>query len=157
MVTCPPGDLATGTARATAAGYRRPVMNDDDELWVDSADRKVALRALAEHRDAEHLTPAEHDRRGDLVRDARTRGELRAVFADLPSPHPLIGEERDAWEATPGSRPAADTPDGRSNGTGLVLGSGAVVVLGALVAGWWVPAILLACVVVVVTVLVAAR
>ncbi len=132
-------------------------MNDDDDLWVDSADRKVALRALAEHRDAERLTTAEHDRRQELVQGARTRADLRALFADLPSPHPLIGEERDGWEATPGSRPSADTPDGRSNGTGVVLGSGGVVVLGALVAGWWVPAILLACVVVVVTVLVAAR
>lgn len=132
-------------------------MNDDDELWVDSADRKVALRALAEHRDSEHLTAAEHDRRRDLVRDARTRADVRALFADLPSPHPLMGEERDGWEATPGSRPGAATPEGRSNGTGLVLGSGAVIVLGALVAGWWVPAIILACLVIVVTVLVAAR
>ena len=130
---------------------------DDGDLWVDSADRKVALRALDEHRDSEHLTTAEHDRRRDLVRDARTRADLRALFADLPSPHPLMGEERDGWEATPGSRPEAATPEGRSNGTGLVLGSGGVIVLGALVAGWWVPAIILACLVVVVTVLVAAR
>lgn len=130
---------------------------DDGDLWVDSADRKVALRALDEHHDSEHLTTAEHDRRRDLVRDARTRADLRALFADLPSPHPLMGEERDGWEATPGSRPEATTPEGRSNGTGLVLGSGGVIVLGALVAGWWVPAIILACLVVVVTVLVAAR
>lgn len=138
-------------------GYRRRAMSDDDELWVDSADRKVALRALVEHRDSDHLTAAEHDRRRDLVRDARTRADLRALFADLPSPHPLMGEERDAWEATPGSRPAATTAGGRSNGTGLVLGSGGVIVLGALVAGWWVPAIILGCLVVVVTVLVGAR
>ena len=132
-------------------------MTDDDELWVDSADRKVALRALAEHRDEAHLTATEHDRRQQLVRDAQTRADLRALFADLPSPHPLIGEERDGWEATAGSRPEAVTPAGRSNGTGLVLGTGGLVVLGALLAGWWIPAILLACVVVVVTVLVAAR
>jgi len=132
-------------------------MNDDDELWVDSADRKVALRALDEHRDSETLTTAEHERRRDLVRDAQTRADLRALFADLPSPHPLIGEERDGWEATPGSRPAGETPDGRSNGTGIVLGSGGLIVLGALLAGWWVPAIILACLVVVVTVLLAAR
>jgi hypothetical protein len=132
-------------------------MSEDDELWVDSADRKVALRALAEHREQEHLTTDEHDRRRELVRTAQTRADLRALFADLPSPHPLMGEERDAWEATPGSRPAATTPEGRSNGTGLVLGSGGVIVLGALVAGWWVPAIILGCLVVVVTVLVGAR
>jgi hypothetical protein len=132
-------------------------MTDDDELWVDSADRKVALRALAEHRDEAHLTTTEHDRRRDLVQNAQTRADLRALFADLPSPHPLIGEERDGWEATAGSRPATDTPAGRSNGTGLVLGTGGLVVLGALVAGWWIPAILLASVVVVVTILVAVR
>jgi hypothetical protein len=132
-------------------------MSDDDELWVDSADRKVALRALAEHRDSDQLTTAEHERRRDLVRDARTRAELRALFTDLPSPHPLIGEERDGWEATPGSRPVSETPAGASNGTGIVLGSGGLIVLGALVAGWWIPAILLACLVVVVTVLAATR
>ena len=132
-------------------------MTDDDELWVDSADRKVALRALAEHRDEAHLTTTEHDRRRDLVQNAQTRADLRALFADLPSPHPLIGEERDGWEATPGSRPAGTTPAGRSNGLGVVLGSGGLIVLGALVAGWWIPAILLTCVVVVVAVLVAVR
>jgi hypothetical protein len=132
-------------------------MTDDDELWVDSADRKVALRALAEHRDEAHLTTTEHDRRQKLVQDAQTRADLRALFADLPSPHPLIGEERDGWESTGGSRPGAVTPEGRSNGIGLVLGTGGLVVLGALLAGWWIPAILLACVVIVVTVLVAAR
>jgi hypothetical protein len=128
-------------------------MNDDDELWVDSTDRKVALRALSEHHDEDHLSTAEHDRRRDLARDAKTRADLRALFDDLPSPHPLIGEERDAWEASPGTA----TPEGASNGTGIVLGSGGLFVLGALVAGWWVPAILLACLVVVVTVLVSAR
>jgi uncharacterized protein DUF1707 len=132
-------------------------MTDDDELWVDSADRKVALRALAEHRDEAHLTTTEHDRRRDLVQNAQTRADLRALFADLPSPHPLIGEERDGWEATPGSRPGNTTPAGRSNSLGLVLGSGGLIVLGALVAGWWIPAILLTCVVVVVTILVAVR
>jgi len=130
---------------------------DDDDLWVDSADRKVALRALAEHRDEDHLTTADHERRRDLVRDAQTRADLRALFADLPSPHPLIGEDRDAWEAVPGSRPASATPEGRSNGTGIFLGSGGLIVLGALAAGWWVPALILACLVIVVTVLFIAR
>lgn len=132
-------------------------MSDDDELWVDSADRKVALRALGEHRDEEHLTPAEHDRRRDLAQAARTRADLRALFADLPSPHPLIGEDRDAWVATQGSRPGAETPMGAGTGTGIVLGSGGLIVLGAFLAGWWVPAIILACLVIVVTVLVSAR
>ena len=131
--------------------------NDDDELWVDSADRKVALRALAEHRDEAHLTTVEHDRRRDLVRDAQTRADLRALFTDLPSPHPLIGEDRDTWAAAPGGRGGAATPAGRSNGTGIFLGSGGLIVLGALAAGWWVPAIILAAIVVVVTVLVVAR
>ena len=119
--------------------------DDESDLWVDSADRKVALRALTEHRDEEHLTAAEHDRRRDLVRTAQTRADLRALFTDLPPPHPLIGEETVAGRARTGG------------GTALLLGSGGLLVLGALVAGWWLSAIVLACFVVVVTLVLARR
>jgi hypothetical protein len=109
---------------------------NDDGAWVDSADRKVALRALAEHHAEDRLPDGEHDRRRDLVRTARTRADLRALFADLPPPHPLIG--------------AVPVAGGAGSGLGAVVGSGGLFVLGALLAGWWVPATILACLVVVV-------
>jgi Flp pilus assembly protein TadB len=122
--------------------------NDDDEedsLWVDSADRKVAVRALDEHRAEEHLTDDEHERRRDLAKQAQTRGDLRALFADLPAPHPLIGEPDAVGTARSGS------------GVGLLLTTGGVILLAAIVAKWWVPALLFACGLVVATVLVTIR
>lgn len=119
---------------------------DDDSEWVDSADRKVALRALTEHRDEARLTGAEHDRRRDLARTARTRSELRDLFADLPAPHPMIG----------GAEVAASGPHPNAF-LGMVLASGAVIVLLAVAAGWWLPAIIFAVVLVVVGVVALAR
>ncbi|MFL6126662.1 DUF1707 domain-containing protein [Actinophytocola sp.] len=116
---------------------------DEDAAWVDSTDRKTAIRALAEHRAEEHLSPAEHDRRRDLAQRARTVGDLRALFADLPAPHPLLGEAvigGPAWVAN-----AARA----GGGAGLLLVTGGVIVLAALLAGWWVPALLFGCLLVV--------
>lgn len=128
-------------------------MPDDpeDNLWADSADRKVAIRALAEHRAEEHLTPAEHDLRRDAAQRAKTVGELRALFTDLPAPHPLIGETT----ATGGGAWAASLARA-GGGAGLILSTGGVIVLAALLAGWWVPALLFACLLIVAAVLVAA-
>jgi hypothetical protein len=122
-----------------------PPDEEEESLWVDSADRKVALRALEEHRAEEHLTDDEHERRRDLAKQAQTRGDLRALFADLPAPHPLIGE------------PVAVGAAGSGSGAGLLLTTGGIIVLAAVVAGWWVPALLFATLLVVATVLVTVR
>lgn len=117
-----------------------PDDDDEDSLWADSADRKVAIRALDEHRAEEHLTEDEHAQRRDLAKQAQTRGDLRALFADLPAPHPLIGEPVAVGTAR--------------SGPGLSLITGGVILLAALVAGWWIPAILFACLLVVAAILV---
>jgi len=117
--------------------------DDEDAAWADSADRKTAIRALAEHRAEEHLSAAEHDRRHELAQKARTLGELRALFADLPAPHPLLGEASvggPAWVAN-----AARA----GGGAGLLIITGGVIVLAAILAGWWIPALLFACLLVV--------
>lgn len=122
--------------------------SEENAVWVDSADRKVAIRALDEHRAEEHLSAAEHDRRRDLARQAQTRGELRALFADLPAPHPLIGE-------VPAAGPAWIANAARAGGgAGLLLLTGGVIVVAAVLAGWWVPALLFACVLAVSTIFV---
>jgi hypothetical protein len=116
---------------------------DEDALWVDSADRRTAIRALAEHRAEDHLTEAEHDRRRELASRARTRGELNALFADLPAPHPLIGDGSTggvAWVANVARA---------GNGAGLMLVTGGLIALGAVLAGWWIPALIFACLLVV--------
>jgi len=112
---------------------------DEDAAWADSADRKIAIRALAEHRAEEHLSSAEHDRRLELARKAQTIGELRVLFTDLPAPHPLLGEAimgGPAWVAQ-----AARA----GGGAGLLLITGGIIVLAAILAGWWIPAVIFAC------------
>jgi len=130
---------------------------DDDELWVDSTDRKVALRALTEHRDEQHLTTPEFDRRTELVRGARNRADLRRVFADLPPPHPqLDGDEGTNVPLVPGGVPQFQRyqqgPTTRGERV-VLLGTGGVIVAVAVVAGWWITAAVLACFVVLVTLL----
>jgi Flp pilus assembly protein TadB len=109
---------------------------EEDAEWVDSADRKIAVRALAEHLDEERITAEEHTRRRELVRKARNRGDLRALFADLPPPHPMLGES---------PVPVVGSP---SSGRAMMLTSGAVIVVVAVAAGWWLPALIFAAVLV---------
>jgi hypothetical protein len=118
---------------------------DEDAVWADSADRKIAIRALDEHRVEEHLSTTEHDRRRAVAAHARTLGELRALFTDLPAPHPMLGET-----TTDGTWFTAAARAG--GGAGLLLITGGVIVLAAILAGWWLPAVLFACVLVVATV-----
>jgi hypothetical protein len=116
---------------------------DDDTLWVDSADRKTAIRALAEHRAEDNLTEAEHDQRLELARQAQTRGDLKALFTDLPAPHPLIDDDNTggvAWVANLARV---------GNGAGLLVITGSVVALAAVLAGWWIPALIFGCLLVV--------
>jgi hypothetical protein len=121
-----------------------PPEDAEDSQWVDSADRRIAIRALGEHRHEERLTDSEHDRRRDLAQQAQTRGELHALFTDLPAPHPLIGEP-----------PSATPIRWYNSGAGLFLLTGSVIALAAILAGWWVPALLFGVLLVVATVLVA--
>jgi Flp pilus assembly protein TadB len=135
----------TGAPVAPTLTAMPPDDDEEDSLWVDSADRKVAMRALDEHRAEEHLTDNEHERRRGLAKQAQTRGDLRALFADLPAPHPLIGEPDVVGAARSGS------------GAGLLLTTGGVILLAAIVARWWVPALLFASLLVVATILVTVR
>lgn len=138
-----------GDAAVPASDRLAPMLPDDapdeDAVWADSADRKIAIRALDEHRDEEHLSTAEHDRRRTIAQHAQTLGELRALFTDLPAPHPMLGET-----ATDGTWITAAARAG--GGAGLMLITGGVIVLAAVLAGWWLPAVLFACVLVVSTV-----
>ncbi len=54
-------------------------------LRVGDAERKAAIAALGRQWQAGRLDPAEHERRTTLAFAATTRGDLDALFADLPS------------------------------------------------------------------------
>lgn len=112
--------------------------DSDESPWADSADRRIAHRALDEHRHEGRLTVDEHGRRHTLARQARTHADLHALFTDLPPPHPMIGE------------PPLPEPPPTSAGTGTILLTAVPVILGAVAAGWWAPALLFAIVLTVV-------
>jgi len=61
--------------------------SDDDRrdtTRVGNAEREQAIALLAEHWRAGRLDPAEHERRVTTARQAVTKADLDALFADLP-------------------------------------------------------------------------
>ncbi|WP_157436573.1 DUF1707 SHOCT-like domain-containing protein [Actinospica robiniae] len=55
-------------------------------IRASDAEREDALRVLADHYADGRLDRAEFDERADAAFAARTRGQLRALFRDLPRP-----------------------------------------------------------------------
>lgn len=60
----------------------------DAALRIADSERENALTVLGEHMSAGRLNIDEYGERSAQVSTAKTRGELRALFADLPPPHP---------------------------------------------------------------------
>ena len=59
-----------------------------DALRIGTAEREDAMRVLGEHFAAGRLQIDEYEQRVGAVTTAVTRGDLRALFADLPAPYP---------------------------------------------------------------------
>jgi len=66
-----------------ASGGRPP-------LRIGNAERAAAMRALDEHLEEGRLGPEEYGERSAVASAATTADELRALFADLPAPHPQL-------------------------------------------------------------------
>lgn len=64
----------------------------ESDIRIGDAEREEALRALGEHMSAGRLELDEYGDRSALVTTAKTRGDLLALFADLPLPHPRFGQ-----------------------------------------------------------------
>lgn len=79
--------------RGVLAGpYDRGVADvPPSELRIGDSERETALSALAEHMSAGRLDIDEYGDRTARVAAAKTRGELLALFTDLPEPHPKFG------------------------------------------------------------------
>lgn len=58
------------------------------DIRVSNGDRDEALSTLSVHMVDGRLELAEYEERCGQVTAARTRGELEALFTDLPEPHP---------------------------------------------------------------------
>jgi hypothetical protein len=95
--------------------YHRDVADvHPSEIRIGDTERESALTALGDHMSAGRLDIDEYGDRTARVAAAKTRGDLLAVFGDLPQPHPKFG--------VPGPVPAAATgatPVPTSNGMPL--------------------------------------
>src|SRR5579859_7186805 len=65
-------------------------MAEFSEVRVSDAERESALTALGAHMGTGRLGLAEFDDRSARVAAAVTRGDLAALFDDLPPPHPTF-------------------------------------------------------------------
>jgi hypothetical protein len=58
------------------------------DIRVSNEERDEAVSTLGEHLSSGRLELAEYEERCGQAAVARTRGELEALFTDLPAPHP---------------------------------------------------------------------
>lgn len=73
-------------------------MSESPEVRIGTTEREEAIAALSAHFTEGRLNLVEFEDRSGLIAQARTRGDLDAVFTDLPSDRPIV------------ARPAAATP-----------------------------------------------
>jgi uncharacterized protein DUF1707 len=121
-----------------------------DELRIGDAEREDALRKLGDHLAAGRLDIDEHSERSSRILAARTRGDVRTVFADLPAPHPDLGYPvpASAGDAPPERARRRHRPSRRrSRGSAVRTFAGeltaviwivSIVFLVATRVGWWV-------------------
>ncbi|HEY5881707.1 MAG TPA: DUF1707 domain-containing protein [Nakamurella sp.] len=80
---------------------------DPSQLRIGDTERNSALDALGEHLGKGRIDLDEFGTRSAQVTQARTVADLRALFADLPPPHPALPGP---FAVGSGARPAIPTP-----------------------------------------------
>jgi len=86
---------------------------DEVPLRIGTAERTAAMKALDEHLAAGRLGVEEYADRSALAAGATVASELRALFTDLPAPHPDLGGS----PSVDLMKPAAAAPAARADGT----------------------------------------
>jgi hypothetical protein len=72
--------------------YHREVADvHPSEIRIGDTERESALTALGDHMSTGRLDIDEYGDRTARVAAAKTRGDLLALFGDLPEPHPKFG------------------------------------------------------------------
>lgn len=82
-------------------GASSPSPPTPPDLRVGDADRQAALAALGTHLEAGRLDVDEYGDRAARAAVAVRRGELVALFDDLPAPHPALPERPGAVVVAP--------------------------------------------------------
>lgn len=82
---------------------------DPAALRIGDTERNAAVNALGEHMSTGRLDLDEFGTRSAKASSARTVGELRVLFADLPAPHPPLPGAVPGQPAAGTLRPVAGT------------------------------------------------
>ncbi|MFD8499671.1 DUF1707 domain-containing protein [Amycolatopsis sp. NPDC059657] len=77
------------------------------QLRISDPEREAALQALGEHMSVGRIDLDEYGERSAQVTTAKTRGDLAAIFEDLPQPHPRLGEQQPAPSSATAVQPVA--------------------------------------------------
>lgn len=92
-----------------------------DEIRIGDAERDAVMVALHDHFAEGRLDRGELDERLDAVLSAKTRGDLRTLVKDLPSPTGLPEPEKAPAPAHPSCSAARGTPRGSITATWPVI------------------------------------
>ena len=94
-------------------------MSGDSGQRVGNTEREAAIEALNQHWQAGRLDPAEHERRTTAAYAAVTKGDLDALFADLPGGDPATRTTPAALQGEVVSSPPQPGDIAPQSGTGL--------------------------------------
>ncbi|MGW5053020.1 DUF1707 SHOCT-like domain-containing protein [Actinokineospora sp. NPDC004072] len=127
-------------------------MGRDADIRVGTADRERAVAALSEHLSAGRIDIAEYEHRCAAATAARTRGDLAAIFDDLPAPHPRFQLAAPAPASAPAPAPLKRRRNNWVIGGFVVGGIALIVTVTAVTGSWWAlaPALVVAAVLVLV-------
>jgi hypothetical protein len=111
----------------------------ESEIRVSDEERDAAVRTLGVHLSTGRLDVAEFEQRCEQVVAVRTRGELEALFTDLPAPHPDLGAAAPA-RREPGelAKPPAAAALEAVAGITFVFGIPGAILLTIFLGQWWV-------------------
>jgi hypothetical protein len=125
----------------------------DADIRISNAERNESVETLGTHLSTGRLELSEFDERCAMATAARTRGELEALFADLPAPHPdlssalppppliqkagrLVTNPTGSKKSEPVETPASKALEALA-GVAFVLGIPAAIVLTIVAGMWW--------------------
>jgi hypothetical protein len=95
-------DACCGKQNTAMAGGRGEAMSDPgDAMRVSDAERDAVVRVLGEHASVGRLTLDELEERSAKALEAKTRGDLAALTADLPAESAAAGSAADITTGAP--------------------------------------------------------
>ncbi|ONI85899.1 hypothetical protein ALI144C_12385 [Actinosynnema sp. ALI-1.44] len=122
----------------------------DGNVRIGTSEREEAVRALAEHMSEGRLDVQEYDQRCAFAAAAKTRGELAALFEDLPEPNPMRGQAPQPAAVPVPAQTAPLVEKSGGNAKAIIVGFVifsvvAIVTVTAILGEWWalIPAFLI--------------